>query len=211
MRLVVTRPRLEGQLGVPDLLISQPPPQSCSEPAPLRKHDRLERAISAIYRGPGLDAVGFGRRYFGERAAFYSGLVMGTSAGTFLFTRVMVPEAIFALELTAIFYLFLRAWNGQPQPARRLLGRRRGDGARRPYARTDRHAVSPGRGFLLHSLHPQLGTLARASHFLQHADFPGDRGALALDRGTPLARISLVLFRQRTFQARARNPLPARL
>jgi 4-amino-4-deoxy-L-arabinose transferase-like glycosyltransferase len=58
----------------------------------------------------------FAVRYFGERAAFYSALVMGTSAGTFLFTRVMVPEAIFALELTALFYLFLRAWDGTLSP-----------------------------------------------------------------------------------------------
>ena len=58
----------------------------------------------------------FARRYFGETAAFYSGLVMCTSTGTFLFTRVMVPEAIFALELTAFFYLFLRAWNESLSP-----------------------------------------------------------------------------------------------
>ncbi len=56
------------------------------------------------------------RRYFGESAGLYSGLVMATSAGTFLFTRVMVPEAIFALELTALFYLFLRAWDGSLSP-----------------------------------------------------------------------------------------------
>ena len=52
----------------------------------------------------------FARRFFGETAAFYSGLITCTSVGTWLFTRVMVPEAIFALELTALFYLFLRGW-----------------------------------------------------------------------------------------------------
>jgi hypothetical protein len=31
----------------------------------------------------------------------------------FMFTRIMIPEAIYALEFTAIFYLFLRAWTGQ--------------------------------------------------------------------------------------------------
>jgi 4-amino-4-deoxy-L-arabinose transferase-like glycosyltransferase len=30
----------------------------------------------------------------------------------FLFTRIMIPEAIYALEFTIIFYLFLRAWTG---------------------------------------------------------------------------------------------------
>ena len=54
----------------------------------------------------------FARRFFGETAAFYSGLIICTSVGTWLFTRVMVPEAIFALELTALFYLFLRGWQG---------------------------------------------------------------------------------------------------
>jgi len=58
----------------------------------------------------------FARRWFGETAAFYSVLVICTSVGTWLFTRVMVPEAIFALELTALFYLFLRAWNGTLSP-----------------------------------------------------------------------------------------------
>jgi len=54
----------------------------------------------------------FGRRFFGARAGFYAALVMCTSAGVFLYTRIMIPEAIYALEFTAIFYLFLRAWTG---------------------------------------------------------------------------------------------------
>ncbi len=58
----------------------------------------------------------FARRFFGETAAFYSGLITCTSVGVWLFTRVMVPEAIFALELTALFYLFLRAWQGSLDP-----------------------------------------------------------------------------------------------
>jgi 4-amino-4-deoxy-L-arabinose transferase-like glycosyltransferase len=59
----------------------------------------------------------FGRRFFGERAGFYAGLMMGTSAGVFLFTRIMIPEALLALEFAAAFYLFLRAWTGS-LPAR---------------------------------------------------------------------------------------------
>jgi 4-amino-4-deoxy-L-arabinose transferase-like glycosyltransferase len=54
----------------------------------------------------------FGRRFFGDRAGFYAGLVMCTSIGTYMFTRIMIPEAIYALEFTAAFYLFLRAWTG---------------------------------------------------------------------------------------------------
>ena len=54
----------------------------------------------------------FARRWFGERAGFYAGLIMCTSPGVFLFTRIMIPEAIYALFFTGAFYLFLRAWQG---------------------------------------------------------------------------------------------------
>jgi len=75
---------------------------------------RLPLVLSVI--GLALMVYFFARHFFGEQAAFYSGLVISTSAGTFLFTRVMVPEAIFALELTAFFYFFLRAWQGSLSP-----------------------------------------------------------------------------------------------
>jgi 4-amino-4-deoxy-L-arabinose transferase-like glycosyltransferase len=71
---------------------------------------RLPLALAVIALG--LMIYFFGRHFFGEREGFYSGLVMSTSVGLYLFTRVMIPEAIFALELTACFYLFLRAWTG---------------------------------------------------------------------------------------------------
>src|SRR5262249_43511259 len=58
----------------------------------------------------------FGRRFFNERAGFYAALVMATSAGVFLFTRIMIPEALYALEFTVAFYLFLRAWQGTLLP-----------------------------------------------------------------------------------------------
>ncbi len=58
----------------------------------------------------------FARRFFGVRAGLYSGLVACTGAGFFLFTRIMIPEAIYALEFTAIFYLFLRGWTGSLSP-----------------------------------------------------------------------------------------------
>ncbi len=54
----------------------------------------------------------FGRRFLGERAGFYAALITATSAGMFIFTRVMLPEALYALEFTAAFYLFLRSWTG---------------------------------------------------------------------------------------------------
>jgi 4-amino-4-deoxy-L-arabinose transferase-like glycosyltransferase len=77
---------------------------------------RLPVALSMI--GLATLVYAFARRYFGERAGLYSGLVACTSAGFFLFTRIMIPEAIYALEFTAIFYLFLRGWTGTPDPRR---------------------------------------------------------------------------------------------
>ena len=54
----------------------------------------------------------FGQEFFNEKAGFYAGLVLTTSVGTYIFTRSMIPEAIYALEFTAAFYFFLRAWTG---------------------------------------------------------------------------------------------------
>jgi 4-amino-4-deoxy-L-arabinose transferase-like glycosyltransferase len=58
----------------------------------------------------------FARRFFGGRAGLYSALAICSSAGFFLFTRIMIPEGIYALEFTAIFYLFLRGWTHSMDP-----------------------------------------------------------------------------------------------
>jgi 4-amino-4-deoxy-L-arabinose transferase-like glycosyltransferase len=75
---------------------------------------RLPVALAMI--GLTLMAFEFGRRFFSERAGLYAGLVTATSAGMFMFTRIMIPEAIYALQFTAIFYLFLRGWTGSLRP-----------------------------------------------------------------------------------------------
>ncbi len=75
---------------------------------------RLPLALAIM--GMVLMAYFFGREFFGPRPGLYGGLVICTSAGVFLFTRIMIPEAIFALEMTAFFYLFLRAWNKSLSP-----------------------------------------------------------------------------------------------
>jgi 4-amino-4-deoxy-L-arabinose transferase-like glycosyltransferase len=72
---------------------------------------RLPVALAMI--GLTIMAFVFGRRFFSQRAGFYAGLATATSIGMFMFTRIMIPEAIYALEFTAIFYLFLRAWTRQ--------------------------------------------------------------------------------------------------
>jgi 4-amino-4-deoxy-L-arabinose transferase-like glycosyltransferase len=49
------------------------------------------------------------REAFGERAALYTGLGVLTSAGVFLFTRVLLPDPLLSLLLAAGLYCFLRA------------------------------------------------------------------------------------------------------
>ena len=46
---------------------------------------------------------------FGERAALYTGLGVLTSAGVFLFTRVLIPDVLLSLLLATALYCFLRA------------------------------------------------------------------------------------------------------
>jgi hypothetical protein len=75
---------------------------------------RLPVAVAMI--GLALLVSEFARRYFGARAGPYSGLIVCTGAGFFLFTRIMIPEAICALEFTAIFYLFMRGWTHSLDP-----------------------------------------------------------------------------------------------
>ncbi|MBI2678467.1 MAG: glycosyltransferase family 39 protein [Candidatus Koribacter versatilis] len=58
----------------------------------------------------------FGRRFFGDRAGFYGGLATATGIGFWMFTRIMIPEAIYTFFFVVIFYLFLRAWTGSLDP-----------------------------------------------------------------------------------------------
>jgi len=58
----------------------------------------------------------FGRRFFNLRVGLYAAVIVATSPGIFIFTRTVNPEAICALEFTAAFYLFLRAWTGSLDP-----------------------------------------------------------------------------------------------
>jgi len=46
----------------------------------------------------------WGCRAFGPRAGLYTGLFTATGAGCFLFTRVLIPEAILSLFIAAAFY-----------------------------------------------------------------------------------------------------------
>jgi 4-amino-4-deoxy-L-arabinose transferase-like glycosyltransferase len=54
-------------------------------------------------------AMRWGRRAFGERAAVYAGLFVGTAAGCYLFTRILIPESILSFFIAASFYFFATA------------------------------------------------------------------------------------------------------
>lgn len=54
-------------------------------------------------------ALRWGRRAFGERAAVYAGLFIATAAGGYLFTRILIPEAILSFFIAVSFYFFVTA------------------------------------------------------------------------------------------------------
>jgi 4-amino-4-deoxy-L-arabinose transferase-like glycosyltransferase len=51
----------------------------------------------------------WGRRAFGYRTGVYGGLFVATAAGYYLFTRIMIPEAILSLFLAGAFYFVVTA------------------------------------------------------------------------------------------------------
>ena len=55
-------------------------------------------------------AMLWGRLAFGERAAIYGGLFISTTAGCYLFTRILIPEAILSFFIAASFYFFISAF-----------------------------------------------------------------------------------------------------
>jgi len=68
---------------------------------------RLPMALSVLLLG--VLGVVWGRRAFGERASIYAGLMVYTSAGVFLFTRVLIPDVLLSLLIAASLYFFLTA------------------------------------------------------------------------------------------------------
>ncbi len=54
-------------------------------------------------------AIRWGRRAFGDRAGIYAGLFIATAAGCYLFTRILIPEAILSFLIAASFYFFATA------------------------------------------------------------------------------------------------------
>ena len=59
----------------------------------------------------------FGTWAFGSNAGFYSGIVLSTSVGLFLFTRLIIPDAILTLTITVALWSLLRVLDPEePRP-----------------------------------------------------------------------------------------------
>ena len=65
----------------------------------------------------------FGVWAFGNRTGWYSGLVLATSVGLFLFTRILIPDVILTLTITLAMWSLLRTLEeGEAHPGRWALG-----------------------------------------------------------------------------------------
>jgi hypothetical protein len=60
-------------------------------------------------------AFTWGGRAFGERAGEYGGLLVLTSAGVFLFTRIFIPDVLLSLFIAASLYWFISALQEKTQ------------------------------------------------------------------------------------------------
>jgi 4-amino-4-deoxy-L-arabinose transferase-like glycosyltransferase len=89
------------------------------------------------------------REAYGDRAAFYTGLGILTSAGVFLFTRVFIPDVLLSLLLAAALYCFLHALSPTQQAV--ILGER--SESKDP---EKLHATPSARTFLPPKLYPYL-------------------------------------------------------
>lgn len=81
---------------------------------------RLPMALSVLLLG--VLAVVWGRRAFGDRAGIYAGLFVYTSAGVFLFTRILIPDVLLSLLIAAALYFFLTALEPGARPWRWYAG-----------------------------------------------------------------------------------------
>jgi 4-amino-4-deoxy-L-arabinose transferase-like glycosyltransferase len=59
----------------------------------------------------------FGRWAFGEDAGLYAGLALATSTGSFLFTRILIPDATLTLAITGAIWIWVRQLEHDEEPA----------------------------------------------------------------------------------------------
>ncbi|ABF39730.1 glycosyl transferase, family 39 [Candidatus Koribacter versatilis Ellin345] len=55
-----------------------------------------------------LATYAIGKRNLGERAGFWAAIILGTGVGTYIFTRILIPDLLVGLFLTIGFDFFLR-------------------------------------------------------------------------------------------------------
>ncbi len=67
-------------------------------------------------------AMRWGERAYGRRAGIYAGMFVCTTAGYYLFTRILIPEAILSLLIGAALYLFATALERDARPWRWYAG-----------------------------------------------------------------------------------------
>ena len=78
---------------------------------------RLPIALASVALA--LVTAAFARWAFGVREALYSGLVIATCIGLFLFTRILIPDVILTLAIAVSMWAFLRALDEEePHPKR---------------------------------------------------------------------------------------------
>src|SRR5271156_2378729 len=61
----------------------------------------------------------FGRWAFDETAGLYAGIALSTSVGLFLFTRILIPDAVLALTITGAIWAWLRLLEPDAEPGLR--------------------------------------------------------------------------------------------
>ncbi|MGH9822208.1 MAG: ArnT family glycosyltransferase [Blastocatellia bacterium] len=80
---------------------------------------RLPIALSAVLVI--LAACALGKFMFGERAGLYGGLVMATSVGPFLFTRILIPDILLTALIAWAIYFFLRGMESSEPKSKLFL------------------------------------------------------------------------------------------
>jgi len=59
----------------------------------------------------------FGSWAFGERAGIYAGVALSTSLGLFLFTRILIPDAMLTLTITLAIWAWVRLLEPENEPS----------------------------------------------------------------------------------------------
>src|SRR5450755_2249578 len=62
----------------------------------------------------------FGRWAFDEEAGLYAGIALATSAGLFLFTRILIPDATLTLAITGAIWAWFRLLEDDPENSHRV-------------------------------------------------------------------------------------------